>query len=129
MTNPSQTPDFLKRLYKVYLGLGLLGCGVAVFFGLQAFYSYFFGYLLLGILLFLWDWTTLLVLHPERPSPGLGYLLILLRYGLLGGLFYAIIALLVVNWAWFAVGNLTLLPSLLITAFFFDHRPDEQGPE
>ena len=125
MKTPPQTPSFLKAFYKVYLVLGMAGWLTSIAFGWQAFYSYFFGYFLLGFLLVLWDWTTLLVLNPERPSPTLGYLLILLRYGLLGGLFYAMMALFVVSWLWFAIGSIILLPSLLITAIFFDHRPHE----
>lgn len=127
MTHPPQTPDFLKNFYKVYFCIGLLGQLVSLGFGWQAFYSYFLGLFILGFLFFLWDWTTALVLNPDRPSPTLGYLLILLRYGLLGGLFYAIIALFVVNWVWFAIGSIILLPSLLVTAIFFDHRP--QAPK
>jgi len=116
-TNPKN--KFLKPFYRIYIGLGLTGWAVAAFFGLNAFLSYFFGYFVLGFLFILWDWTIAMVLDPDHPSPALGYLLILLRYGLLGLLFYAMIALLAVNWVWFVIGSLVLLPSLLITALFF----------
>lgn len=123
MTKTPQNASFLRSFYKVFLAFSAVGFTVAIFFGWRAVLSYFFGNFLLGFLVVLWDWTLALVLDPNHPSPTLGYLLILLRYGLLGGLFYAMIALFVVNWTWFTVGSLTLLPSLLITAFFFDHRP------
>lgn len=123
MSKIPEDSAFLKSLYKVMIALGCLGFGVSFFFGGRAALSYFLGFFILGFLLFLWDWTIALALNPKRPSPTLGYLLIFLRYGLLGSLFYAMMALFVVNWVWFAIGSAVLLPSLLITAIFFDHRP------
>ena len=123
MTPHPPKTDFLRNFYKVFATMGIVGQIVPFFWGWREALSYFLGMFIFGFLFLLWDLSLLLVLNPDRPSPTLGYLLIFLRYGLLAGLFYAMMALFVVNWIWFAIGSGTLLPSLLVTAFFFDHRP------
>lgn len=110
---------YIRRLYRVMLVLAALGSPWPFLMrGSAAGISYVCGASFIALVVFLWDLSLGLALHPKRPNPVVGGLLVFLHYGLLGGVFYAMISLFDVSWAWFSTGTVVLVPSLLLALFF-----------
>lgn len=109
---------YLRKLYRIMLVLAVLG-GPWPFLleGSTAGISFFCGASFIALVVLLWDLSLGLALHPKRPNPVVGGLLVFLHYGLLGGVFYAMISLFDVSWAWFSTGTVVLVPSLLLALF------------
>ncbi|CAM2008406.1 hypothetical protein APED_17230 [Acanthopleuribacter pedis] len=126
MTSPDQQPatpsegdgegkGYIRALYRCMLGLTLLGTPWPfLFWDWIAGASFICGAAFITLIVFLWDLSLGLALHPKRPNPVLGGLLVFLHYGLLGGVFYAMISLFDVSWAWFSTGTVVLVPGLLL---------------
>lgn len=118
MTQKNPT-NFLKTFYKVLGTLSLIGLLIALMFSgrAEAVSGYSFGVIFVAVMVSTWDFGLGLALSPKNPSKAMGIFLIFIRYGLLGTLFYAMIALFVIDWFWFLAGTLNMLISMLITDF------------
>ncbi len=110
---------YIRKLYRIMLVLAALGSPWPFLFdSATAGISFLCGASFIALVVFLWDLSLGLALHPKRPNPVVGGLLVFLHYGLLGGVFYAMISLFDVSWAWFSTGTVVLVPSLLLALFF-----------
>ncbi len=112
--------DFIKVFYRVFAVFGAAGliAGFA-FGGSGAALSYGLGWFSIGLIVFLWDVTLAYVVGPRKTHWAWESLLAMLRYVLLGGLFYAMISLFAVQWPWYIGGTATLLPGLLVSAAIY----------
>jgi len=121
MTTTAPTkPDFIRFFYKPFAVCGVIGLAAALIFGDgRDTLSFALGWFSIGLIVFLWDVMTLFMLKPRKTHWAWESLLALLRYVLLGGLFYAMISLFAVRWAWYIAGTAVFLPSLLIAAALF----------
>lgn len=110
------------RFYALLISLGVLGCLVCgLWQGWTSGASFGCGVIIVGIMIWSWEHALKMSLNPDSPSKGLGIALILVRYSLLGGVIYSMMALFVVRWAYFALG-LTLLLPCLVGAHFLAQR-------
>lgn len=122
---PSNRSDggFLHFFYKWFLLCGLAGTLVSLAVaGLAPGFSFGLGFLSMALILFLWDVTTLFTLKPKRTSWQWETFLVLVRYSLLGGLFYAMISLLSVRWLWYFAGTSMMVLGLIIAAVRFQRN-------
>jgi len=120
--NEPEDNRFLHFFYKTFIICGVVGSLLSLLFGWTAGGSFAFGFLSIATILFLWHFTLRSSLRPRKTSAGWESLLIFVRYFLLGGLFYGMISLFVVNWPWYLAGTVTLLVGLLISTFLYDNK-------
>ena len=121
---PRESP-FLMRFYKVFALCGGIGVvAVLAACGRAPAFSFALGVGSMALILLLWQFTLRFTLKPKHTSWQWETFLVFVRYGLLGGFFYAMISLLTVRWPWFIAGTATILPGLLITILVFD-EPSE----
>ena len=113
--------DFLSLFYKVFAVCGLSGSLIAMAWGWSAGFSFALGFGTMALIFFLWDLTLRHTLKPRKASWAAESMLVFFRYILLGGLFYVMISLFVVRWAFYLAGTTTMILSLLITAYL---QPD-----
>ena len=117
--------EFLPFFYRVFALCGVVG-NLAVWLaaGGRAGLSFALGLITIALIFVSWDLSTL---RFKTTAPqthwALETLLIFIRYLLLGGLFYAMMALFVVRWDWYLAGTCILVPSLLISTFLFREGP------
>ncbi len=121
-TNQPEKTDFLKFFYKVFIICGVVGSILSCLFGWVSGWSFAFGFGTIATILFLWHFTLRNTLKPRKTTAGWESLMIFVRYFLLGGLFYGMISLFVVNWPWYLAGTFTLLIGLLISTFLYDRK-------
>lgn len=114
------------RFYALLIGLGIAGSGVLLWlkpWPIAA--SFCCGVIVVGLMVWSWAHALNLSLNPQSPNKGLGIALILVRYSLLGGVIYSMMALFVVRWAYFALGLTLLLPCLVGAHFLVPRQtPD-----
>lgn len=118
----SDESAFLPFFYRNFIICGVAGTLLCFFFGVSAGGSFGFGFFSIALILFLWHFTLQNTLKPRKTSAGWESLMVFVRYFLLGGLFYGIISLFVVNWAWYVAGTVTLVVSLLISTILYDKK-------
>jgi len=122
--------DFLNAVYKYTLIWTLLGLLPAFLLGsMQGLLGFFFGALSIFLILGGWDLTLRFTLGPRKTNAAWESLLVFLRYGLLGGLFYAIISWFAVSLAWFVTGASLLVPGMLTALFFYKEEADAPSVE
>lgn len=120
--NPS--PDFLSAVYKCTGIWALIGVFPSYLFsGWPGLGGFFFGVVSITVIIGMWDLTLRFTLKARKTNAAKESLLVFLRYGLLGGLFYAIISWFAVSLAWFVTGASVLLPGML-TALFVHKEED-----
>ena len=118
---------FLKAVYKCTLGWALAGLPLAgLLGGIPGITGFGFGALSIGIILGMWDLTLRFTLGPRQTNTAWESLLVFLRYGLLGGLFYAIISWFAVSLAWFVTGATVLIPGMLTA--LLTHKEEARSP-
>lgn len=109
--------NFLTYFYKCMLAWGVLSMLMSLIFsGRLGVWSYFLGYFSISLILVLWDISLRMTLKAKKTNVLWETMLVFLRYGLLGGLFYAIMRWLSVSWPWYFAGVATILPALLTSA-------------
>lgn len=119
---------FLKAFYKamgVWFLIGLLPSFlVSDLPGLVGFVT---GFICIAVIVGLWDFSLRFMLRARKASTVAETLMVFLRYGLLGGLFYAIMRLFVVSWPWYFAGSAIILPALLSTVVMFKGDDNTQN--
>ena len=111
--------QFLRFFYKVFLICGAVGTLACLPLGTDRAGSFAFGFGCIATILFLWHLAVDRLVKPRKTSSATQTLLVFIRYVLLGSVFYGIISLFAVQWAWFVAGTLTMLSGLLISTALF----------
>ncbi len=120
---------FLRCFYRWFLLCGVTGTAISLLAaGPAPGGSFGLGFLSMALILFLWDLTTLFTLKPKRTSWQWETFLVLVRYSLLGCLFYAMISLLSVRWLWYFAGTTMMVLGLIIAAIRFPRDQAGAGP-
>ena len=117
----AEKTEFLTLFYKVFAVCGLSGSLIAMAWGWSAGYSFALGFGTMALIVFLWDLTLKHTLKPRKASWAAESMLVFLRYILLGGLFYVMISLFAMRWAFYLAGTTTLILGLLISVYL---QPD-----
>ncbi len=120
MTNK---PEFLALFYRIFLvcgALGVLTCGLLGSWEIAL--NFLLGFASIGLIIALWHVSLHFTLGPRKTSWAAESLMVFVRYILLGGLFYAMISLFAVRWAWYCAGTTMILPGLIITTLVYDRE-------
>ena len=128
-TPPREDPAaFVRHFYKVLLCFAPPGLTIAWLFGAtRGFVGYLLGYVFVFLIFILWDWSLKHMIQPKQGDAVLQTMLVFLRYGLLGLLFYGIIRVQhTFDWVWFAGGFATKLPALLLSAVLFGKKSNQE---
>lgn len=121
-TNKHPSEAMWPRFYALLIVAGLLGSAILFWrFNGPTAASFGCGAIVVGLMIWSWEHALNMSLNPRSPNKGLGIALILVRYSLLAGVIYSMMALFVVRWAYFALG-LTLLLPCIVGAHFLAQR-------
>ena len=116
-----QKTEYLYYFYKITGLCGGVGLAIAWLIGSwSGALSYGLGFLSIAMIVGSWHLTLQVTLGPRKTSWLWESLLIFPRYILLGGLFYAMISLFAVRWAFYIAGTTTILPGLLISTLLHE---------
>ncbi|MDJ0836151.1 MAG: hypothetical protein QNK37_06505 [Acidobacteriota bacterium] len=122
--------DFLGYFYRAFLVCGLAGTAAALLIGgRNGVLSFFLGFVSIGFILYIWHRITAQILKPRKARLVLESFLFFVRFGLIAGLFYAMIRLFAVSPGWYAAGLTMLLPAMVFAGFAFDGDAEVNGTE
>lgn len=131
---PEVTPEneasqeFLHAFYKAMGIWGLIGVIPSYLVsGHPGLVGFVTGFICIAIIVGAWDFSLRFMLRARKTSTVAETLMVFLRYGLLGGLFYAIMRLFVVSWPWYFAGSASILPALLTTIVMFKGDDNTQN--
>ena len=128
MVPVDSTKEFMRLLYRISFGTLFVAALVGLIAaGWHAAVSLIFGFLPMVFDVWLWDRVTLRIIKPRKVGVAFESILLMLRFGLLAGAFYAMIRLFVVNLPSFVAGFTLVLFCLVAAALL--HKDDVTPPE